>query len=45
MKHKQLFEENFMETFIDLKKDKVINVKLVMAEIVRKHFDDNGCLC
>lgn len=34
-----------MEIFVELKSDKVINVKLVMAEIVRKHFDDKGCLC
>lgn len=33
-----------MEIFVGLKGDKVINVKLVQAEIVRKHMDEHGCL-
>lgn len=34
MQNKELFEENFLDIFVDLKKDKVINVKLALAEIV-----------
>ena len=44
MNKKELFVESFIEIFVGLKDDKVINVKLVLAEIVRKHMDEHGCL-
>jgi hypothetical protein len=39
MKHKQLFEDNFLSILIGLTNDKVINVKLVLAELIKKHID------
>jgi hypothetical protein len=39
MKHKQLFEENFLDILVGLRNDKVINVKLALAELVKKHHD------
>lgn len=44
LKHKELFEENFLSILIDLKNDKVINVKLALAELVKKHMDEKGLL-
>jgi len=44
LKHKELFEENFLNILIELKNDKVINVKLALAELVKKHMDDKGLL-
>lgn len=44
LKHKELFEENFLNILIDLKNDKVINVKLALAELVKKHMDEKGLL-
>ena len=42
MKQEQLFQENFLDIMIDLKNDKVVNVKLALAEIVRRHADEKG---
>ena len=44
MKHKQLFEDEFLDIFVGLKDDKVPNVKLALAEIVRKHMEEKGPL-
>lgn len=44
LKHKELFEENFLSILIGLKNDKVINVKLALAELVKKHMDEKGLL-
>lgn len=44
MEDPKLFEEHFMESFISLADDKVINVVLVLASIVSanvKHFERN----
>ena len=42
--HKDLFVENFLDIFVDMKKDKVINVKLALAETVKRHLDEKGCI-
>lgn len=44
MKQKELFEEHFLPIFIELRNDKVANVKLALAEIVRRHADSKGPL-
>ena len=44
MKNKQLFEENFLDIFIELRTDRVINVKLALAEIVQRHMAQSGPL-
>jgi hypothetical protein len=37
MNNPELFRIHFMPIMIELSEDKVINVKLVLAEIVKKH--------
>ncbi len=44
MKHKELFEQNFLSILVGLKNDKVINVKLGLAELVKKHMDEKGVM-
>lgn len=44
MKQKELFEQEFLDIFISLKEDKVPNVKLALAEIVRRHVEEKGPL-
>ncbi len=43
-KNKSVFKENFMSLLTGLADDKVINVRLVLAEIVQKHLSSNGPL-
>lgn len=43
-KNKQIFKEHFLNILIGLADDKVINVRLVLAQIVRKHISENGPL-
>jgi hypothetical protein len=42
MKHRKLFEDNFLNILIGLKNDKVINVKLILAELIKKHMIEKG---
>ena len=44
MYQNELFEAQFLDIFIDLRNDKVPNVKLALAEIVRKHNEQKGPL-
>ena len=37
MHHKELFMKNFMELMSEMKSDKVVNVKLLLAETVQEH--------
>lgn len=43
-KNKDIFKENFMKILVGLADDKVINVRLVLAQIVQKHMAANGPL-
>lgn len=43
-KNKEVFKENFMNLLVGLADDKVINVRLVLAEIVQKHISSEGPL-
>ena len=36
--HPDLFKENFYNTFVELLNDKVINVKITLATVLKKHF-------
>jgi len=42
MNNPELFRKHFMPIMIDLASDKVINVRLVLAEIVKKHISEKG---
>ena len=44
MQHRELFVNNFMEIITELKNDKVVNVKLLLAETVKEHIDGKGPL-
>jgi hypothetical protein len=44
-KNMVVFKENFMSLLTGLADDKVINVRLVLAEIVEKHMRSKGPLC
>lgn len=45
MNNPELFKTNFLDIMISLADDKVVNVKLVLAETVKKHWLKNGHLC
>ena len=42
MNNPDLFREHFLPIMVDLSEDKVVNVKLVLAEIVKKHIERKG---
>lgn len=42
--NKDVFKQHFMNILIGLADDKVINVRLVLAEIVQKHMSTHGPL-
>ena len=44
MNNPELFRKHFMPIMVDLSEDKVVNVKLVLAEIVKKHIERKGVL-
>lgn len=44
MNSPELFRSHFFPIMVDLADDKVVNVKLVLAEIVKKHIDQKGKL-
>ena len=44
MENPELFCTHFLDIMIGLADDKVVNVKLVLAETVKKHFNSNGKL-
>jgi hypothetical protein len=44
MNNKDLFKKHFLEIMVQLSDDKVVNVKLVLAEIVKNHIASNGNL-
>lgn len=44
MNNPDLFRSHFLPIMVDLADDKVVNVKLVLAEIVKKHIDQKGKL-
>ena len=45
MRHKELFQKNFMELMSGMKDDKVVNVKLLLAEVILEHIEEKGPLC
>lgn len=44
MNNKQLFKTHFLDIMVKLADDKVVNVKLVLAEIVKNHLTAQGQL-
>ena len=44
MNNPELFREHFLPIMVGLADDKVVNVKLVLAEILKKHFEEQGKL-
>ena len=44
MNNPELFRAHFLPIFVSLADDKVANVKLVLAEIVKKHIEGKGKL-
>ncbi len=44
MNSPELFCEHFLDIMIGLADDKVVNVKLVLAETIQKHFATSGKL-
>jgi hypothetical protein len=42
LKHKELFEKHFLDILVGLRNDKVVNVKLALAELVKRHMDEKG---
>lgn len=45
MDNSELFCKHFLNIMVDLAEDKVVNVKLVLAETVKKHLTAKGELC
>lgn len=45
MDNSDLFCKHFLNIMVDLAEDKVVNVKLVLAETVKKHLTAKGELC
>lgn len=45
MDNSDLFCKHFLSIMVDLAEDKVVNVKLVLAETVKKHLTAKGDLC
>ena len=45
MDNSELFLKHFLSIMVDLAEDKVVNVKLVLAETVKKHLTAKGKLC
>jgi|JI9StandDraft_2_1071091.scaffolds.fasta_scaffold451445_2 hypothetical protein len=45
MNNPELFRKHFLSIMVELAEDKVVNVKLVLAEIVKKHIEQKGKLC
>jgi hypothetical protein len=45
MNNPEQFESNFLDIMVSLADDKVVNVKLVLAETVKKHWTKKGHLC
>jgi hypothetical protein len=44
MSNKDLFVKEFLDIMAALADDKVVNVKLVLAEIIRNHIETKGSL-
>lgn len=44
MNNPELFRVHFLPIMVELSDDKVVNVKLVLAEIVKKHIDIGGSM-
>lgn len=44
MDNPELFKKNFLDIMVQLADDKVVNVKLVLAETVKKHLLKQGHL-
>ena len=44
MRNRELFRAHFLPIMVELANDKVVNVKLVLAEIVKKHRNEKGVL-
>ena len=44
MHHPELFMKNFIEIMTEMKNDKVVNVKLLLAETVKEHINKKGPL-
>jgi hypothetical protein len=44
MDNPELFIQHFLDIMVGLAKDKVVNVKLVLAETVKKHIKSSGKL-
>lgn len=42
MKHKDIFETNYLKEFISLADDPVKNVRIQMAKTLHTHHKDNG---
>jgi hypothetical protein len=42
MNNPDLFRKHFLPIMVELSDDKVVNVKLVLAEIVKKHIERKG---
>ena len=45
MNNADLFRTHFLPIMVGLAEDKVVNVKLVLAETVKKHIANKGSLC
>lgn len=39
---KDIFEEHFKKEMLDMEKDKVPNVRLMLAKVIRSHFKQLG---
>lgn len=42
MKYPHIFKKHFLSSFIELSNDKVINVRIVLARVIKKYFKKEG---
>jgi len=42
MKYPEIFKQYFVENFIELSEDKVPNVRITLAKVVKKHYIKKG---
>ena len=42
MNYPEIFKQHFIDSFIELSDDRVVNVRITLAKILRKHFQKKG---
>lgn len=42
LKYPEIFKKHFLSSVIELSTDKVINVRITLAKVLKKHFQKSG---